>query len=173
MKTLPDHIKPNLKILFVGTNPGLKSVRIGHYFAGSSNMFWKLLFESELTEERLITENDIKILKYGFGLTDVVKRPTRSTTELRRLDAVGARKRLEKLIVKHTPRIVSFIGKTGFRYYTGDAYSVLKYGKQNFHIGKSDVFLMPSTSGASFADTKYHEKLIWYKKLKRATSLKK
>ena len=32
---------------------------------------------------------------------------------------------------------------------------------------------MPSTSGASFADTKYNEKLMWYKKLKRMIKLKK
>ena len=167
METLPDHIKLNLKILFVGTNPGLKSVRIGHYFAGSSNMFWKLLYESKLTEERLTTESDFKIITYKYGLTDVVKRPTRSTTELRRIDATGARKRLEKKILKYKPKMVAFVGKTGFRYYTGDAYSALKYGKQNFKVGNSDICLMPSTSGASFADTKYKEKLMWYKKLKR------
>ena len=169
METLPDYLKQNLNILFIGTNPGLKSVRIGHYFAGSSNMFWKLLFESKLTDKRLTTDIDSHILDYKYGLTDVVKRPTRSTTELRKTDAVGARKRLEKIIIKYKPRIVAFVGKAGFRYYTGDAYGVLKYGKQTFQIGNSNVYLMPSTSGASFADTKYHEKLFWYKKLKRAT----
>ena len=118
MKTLPDYIRSNLKILFIGTNPGLKSVRIGHYFAGHNNMFWKLLYESKLTEERFTTELDFKLLDYEYGLTDVVKRPTRSTTELKKIDATGARKRLEAIIVKNTPRIVAFIGKTGFRYST-------------------------------------------------------
>ncbi|MBS3926282.1 MAG: mismatch-specific DNA-glycosylase [Nitrosarchaeum sp.] len=172
MKTLPDRVKPNLEILFVGTNPGLKSARIGHYFAGTSNMFWKLLFESGLTENRLTTELDNRIINYGYGLTDVVKRPTRSTTELRRIDANGSRKRLEKIILKNTPKIVAFIGKTGFRYYTGDSYAILKYGKQSFKIGNTEVYLMPSTSGASYADTKYHEKLTWFKKLKRAAKSK-
>ena len=169
MKTLPDHIRPNLKILFVGTNPGLKSVKIGHYFAGSSNMFWKLLFESKLTDKRLTTELDFKVLEYGYGLTDVVKRPTRSTTELKRMDANGARKRLEKIILRNKPKKVVFIGKTGFRYFLGDAYRDLEYGKQKIVIGVTEVYLMPSTSGASFADTKYNEKLFWYKKLKSKT----
>lgn len=170
MKTLPDRIEPNLKILFVGTNPGLRSANIGHYFAGSSNMFWRLLFESKLTDERLTTEVDYKILSYGYGLTDVVKRPTRSTTELRRIDGAGTKKRLEKLIIKHKPKIVAFIGKTGFRYYTSDPYSRLEYGKQTLQIGDSNVYLMPSTSGASFADTKYAQKLFWYKKLQRVVA---
>ncbi len=98
-----------------------------------------------------------------------MKRPTRSTTELKRIDANGARKRLEKLILKYNPKTAVFIGKTGFRYFSGDAYSDLHYGKQKMKIGKTQIFLMPSTSGASFADTNYDEKLHWYKKLKRIT----
>jgi len=133
-------------------------------------MFWRLLFESKLTDERLTTEVDYKILSHGYGLTDVVKRPTRSTAELRSIDGTGTRKRLEKLIIKHRPKIVAFVGKTGYRYYAGDAYGRLEYGKQTLQIGDSDVYLMPSTSGASFADTKYAQKLFWYKKLRRVVA---
>ena len=79
MKTLPDLVKPRMRVLFVGTNPGVKSARIGHYFAGTSNMFWKILHESRLTEERLTTQLDRKLINYDYGLTDVVKRPTRYT----------------------------------------------------------------------------------------------
>lgn len=167
MKTLPDLVSPDLNVLFVGTNPGVKSASIGHYFAGASNMFWKLLYESKLTQERLTTEFDYKVLDYGYGLTDVVKRPTRSTTELRKIDAAGAKKRLDTVIEENEPKIIAFVGKTGFRYYWSEYYSELQYGKQDLEIAKSDIFLLPSTSGASFADTKYDEKLYWYKRLKR------
>ncbi len=68
MRTLSDIVEPGIKVLFVGTNPGAKSARIGHYFAGASNMFWKLLFESKLTHERLTTELDYKVIDYGYGL---------------------------------------------------------------------------------------------------------
>lgn len=166
MKTLPDRVEPGLKALFIGTNPGAKSARIGHYFAGASNMFWKLLNESGLTEERLTTELDYKVRSYGYGLTDVIKRPTRSTTELRKQDAKGARKRLNNLIHDNNPKFVAFIGKAGFRYYLGEATLPVKYGLQHFMISKSYVYLLPSTSGASFADTKYHEKLFWYGKFR-------
>ena len=165
VKTLPDLIRPMLKIVFVGTNPGAKSAKIGHYFAGKSNMFWKLLFESKLTSKRLTTETDDELLNYEYGLTDVIKRPTRSTSELRSIDGAGARKRLERVIEKHTPNIVAFVGKTGFRYYLCDKECTLFYGKQKFTIKKSIVYLLPSTSGQSFADTTYKEKLFWYKKL--------
>ncbi len=167
MKTLPDIIEPRIKVLFVGTNPGAKSARIGHYFAGASNMFWKLLFESKITQERLTTEIDYKVIEYGYGLTDVIKRPTRSTTELRKLDGKGARRRLDNLIDKNKPKIVAFIGKTGYRYYLDEGLIPLTYGVQKEEIAESRVYLLPSTSGASFADTKYPEKLSWFKRLKR------
>lgn len=167
LKTLPDLVEPGLKVLFVGTNPGAKSAHIGHYFAGASNMFWKLLHESKLTTERLTTEFDYKVLYYGYGLTDVVKRPTRSTIELRKTDAKGAKKRLDGIIEENEPTVVAFIGKAGYRYYLDNGTVLLKYGKQEYEIADSQVYLLPSTSGASFADTRYHEKLFWYRRLNR------
>ncbi len=167
MKTLPDLVRPGLKIIFVGTNPGDKSARIGHYFAGASNMFWKLLYESKLTDKRLTTESDRKVIEYGYGLTDVIKRPTKSTTELRNGDGDGARKRLDLLIEKNNPGLVAFIGKTGFRFYLDKKDKTVIYGVQKFNISKSAVYLLPSTSGQSYADTKYDEKLFWYKKLRQ------
>ncbi len=170
MITLPDLVQPRMKVVFVGTNPGTKSARIGHYFAGNSNMFWKLLYESNLTKERLTTEQDNKLITYGHGLTDVIKRPTRSTSELRRDDGNGARDRLNSIIEKNRPSIVAFVGKTGFRYYLDYKGKSIKYGMQKFKIAESSVYLLPSTSGQSFADTSYKEKLFWYKKLKKIIS---
>src|SRR4029078_11167447 len=44
--SLPDLIVPGLEILFVGINPGMKSARVGHYYAGLGNLFWRCLHES-------------------------------------------------------------------------------------------------------------------------------
>ena len=167
LKTLPDMVSDGLKVLFVGTNPGAKSARIGHYFAGASNMFWRLMHEAGFTQERLTTESDRRMLDYGYGLTDVVKRPTRSTTELRGADGRGARRRLDAVISRHRPATVAFVGKAGYRYYLDSWTAPLKYGPQ-ISILDSRAFLLPSTSGASFADTKYDEKLYWYKQLRQA-----
>ncbi len=130
-------------------------------------MFWKLLYEAGFTRKRLSTESDSTMLDYGYGLTDVVKKPTRSTTNLKGRDGDGAKARLDAIICKNEPKAVVFVGKTGFRFYTSNK-DPLHYGAQNLKIENSDVFLMPSTSGASFADTKYDEKLYWYCKLRRS-----
>ena len=43
---LRDHLRPDLHVIFVGINPGLRSAAVGHHFAGHSNRFWKLLLDS-------------------------------------------------------------------------------------------------------------------------------
>ena len=50
---LKDRIAPDVRVLFVGINPGVRSAVTGHHFAGFSNRFWKLLFESGLVPEAI------------------------------------------------------------------------------------------------------------------------
>ena len=48
----------------------------GHHFAGFSNRFWKLLFDSRLVPERIAYEDDVRLPEWGFGITNIVARPT-------------------------------------------------------------------------------------------------
>jgi TDG/mug DNA glycosylase family protein len=48
-------------VLLVGINPGIRSAEIGHHFAGNSNRFWKLLYESKLVPEPIGTEQDWRL----------------------------------------------------------------------------------------------------------------
>ena len=93
LKPLPDILKKNLKILFVGTSPGVRSSKMGHYYAGQSNVFWRLMYESGLTKVRLSTENDHNMLKFGYGLTDVVKTPTRTVADIKEKYTIKSNKR--------------------------------------------------------------------------------
>lgn len=166
LKPLSDIVKKNLKILFVGTSPGVRSSQIGHYFAGRSNVFWRLLYESGLTKKLLKTENDWDMLDYNYGLTDVVKTPTRSVSDIKQHYTIKSTRRLNRTLNLFSPRIAAFVGKMGFRIYSQNNYTKLEYGFQ-YKYNDVRVFLLPSTSGQSYADTKYDEKLELYKELKR------
>ncbi|PYV06205.1 MAG: mismatch-specific DNA-glycosylase [Acidobacteria bacterium] len=85
-RELPDYLRPGLDVVFVGFNPGDRSSRIGHYYAGRGNQFWNFLFESGLAPERLRPEDDRRVLEFGLGLTDVVKRWSKSSNDLRTAD---------------------------------------------------------------------------------------
>src|SRR5262245_8937386 len=64
-RRLEDRIKPGVRILFVGINPGLRSAATGHHFAGYSNRFWKLLHQSGLVPEPISYQDDDRLPEWG------------------------------------------------------------------------------------------------------------
>src|SRR5687767_14396533 len=48
-----DVIAPQLKVLFVGINPGLYSAATGHHFARPGNRFWPALHKGGFTPRQL------------------------------------------------------------------------------------------------------------------------
>src|SRR5690348_5271649 len=73
---LRDRVRPPVRVLFVGINPGIRSAQIGHHFAGYSNRFWKLLFESGLVPDPIRAEDDHRLTEWGYGITNLVPRAT-------------------------------------------------------------------------------------------------
>ena len=157
---LCDIIRKNLDILFVGTSPGRRSSKVEHYFAGDSNVFWKLLFESGLTSVRLTAEQDSKMFDYNYGLTDIVKKPT-TISSIQRRDTLNSIEKLNRRISKFSPKVVAFVGKRGWQIYNKAPRKIYRYGYQHM-IKNTHLYLLPSSSGQSYRDTKYCEKLMWY-----------
>ena len=76
MWVLPDILKRGLRLVFVGEAVGKKSALAGHYYADPGNVFWCHLHLSGLTPVCLTPERDTELLRYGIGLTDIVKHLT-------------------------------------------------------------------------------------------------
>ena len=115
MKSLPDRIGEKCRLLFVGINPGLKSARVGHHYAGNSNRFWKLLHRGGFSDRLLQWSEDVLLPSCGIGLTNIVGRPTRGSAELNRTDFENGTRRLAAKVRRHRPRVVAFVGVTAFR----------------------------------------------------------
>jgi TDG/mug DNA glycosylase family protein len=142
-ETLPDYLREQLDIVFVGLNPGLYSAHVGHYFAYPQNRFWSALSASGLVPQPVGPEDDARLLEWGIGLTDVVKRPTRGIHELTPAEFRRGAKALYEKIVRHRPRIVCFVGLTGYRVCCGKNSGP---GLQSGRFGDAQVFVIPSTS---------------------------
>lgn len=112
---LRDRIAPGLKVLFVGINPGVQSATTGHHFAGFSNRFWKLLAESRLVPEPITSRDDGRLLEWGYGVTNLVARPSPGIDDLEPAEYVAGWKILERKIAKFRPRLVVFVGVTAYR----------------------------------------------------------
>jgi double-stranded uracil-DNA glycosylase len=143
---LKDRIAPDARVLFVGINPGVRSALTGHHFAGPSNGFWKFLFESGLVPERLTHEDDVRLPEFGYGITNIVARPTPGVMDLSLTELRAGRAALERKVRKFKPRIVALVGITVYRAVFPAAKAV-KPGPTNDTIGGANVWVLPNPSG--------------------------
>ena len=111
MRTLPDHLRKGMKLVIVGCNPSESSVRVGHYYAGRTNQFWPILHESGVVPEPFDYHDDKRVIEFGIGLTDLVKRPTKGVEELTRGDFAEGRIVLSQKLEEFSPHVVAFNGK--------------------------------------------------------------
>jgi mismatch-specific thymine-DNA glycosylase len=160
MRTLPDYLRHGMKLILVGCNPGERSARVGHYYAGRNNQFWPLLYESGVIPELLSYQDDRRLIEFGIGLTDLVKRPTRGIEEIERQEWAEGRVLLAQKLETHRPRVVAFNGKMVYEKFAGRP---CKLGLQKEKLYDARVFVLPSTSAQNVAGsgvkTRYFKKL--------------
>jgi double-stranded uracil-DNA glycosylase len=173
--TLLDLLRPGLKIVFVGINPSLFSAQRGHYFARTTNRFWPCLSRSVLSLEArqalgvdiLKPEHDRVLPDYGFGFTDLVKRPTARADQLDPAELAAGVVDLAAKLEREQPRIACFHGITGFRYVhrvLAAAAPAPQLGEQPWRLGPSRLFVIPNPSPANAHATPAAQ-TAWYDRL--------
>ena len=113
---LRDRIEPGVRVLFVGINPGIRSAQTGHHFAGYSNRFWKLLFDSKLVPEPIDWRHDDRLPEWGFGITNLVARETPGIDTLSREECLAGVDVLRRKVRRFKPEIVAFVGVSLYRW---------------------------------------------------------
>src|SRR3954471_24565755 len=167
---LRDRIKPGVRILFVGINPGQRSEAIGHHFAGYSNRFWPLLYESKLVDEPIRAQHDDRLAEWGLGITNLVARMTPGINTLRAEEYVAGAKILRRKIRRFKPPVVALIGVTVFRSLFGVRTSEpVRLGLQRVELEGSRVFVLPNPSGRN-ANFSYAEMLAAFRALRRTSN---
>jgi TDG/mug DNA glycosylase family protein len=166
---LRDRVRPPVRVLFVGINPGMRSAAIGHHFAGPSNRFWKLLFESRLVPTPIGTEEDHRLPEWGFGITNLVPRPTPGIDTLRPAEYVAGALALRRKVRRWQPEVVAFVGVTLFRVvFAVNAGVKIPLGLQadSVRLEGARVFVLPNPSGRN-ANFSYQEMLTAFTRLRR------
>ncbi len=144
-KTVPDLIRPHLKVLFCGINPGLYSGAVGHHFARPGNRFWPTLYAAGFTDRLLSPFEERKLLELGWGITNLVDRATGSADELTREELIAGARRLEKKAARYQPRFVAFVGITAYR--TAFLRRKARLGRQPEHLDGAGIWVLPNPSG--------------------------
>jgi len=174
-RTLPDYLRRNLDLIFIGINPGLYSVERGHYFARSTSRFWRAFSASKLSApirdalmiERLLPVHDEILPRFGIGLTDVVKRPSANAADLSPKDFQKWAPVLLEKLRRYRPRVACFHGLTAYRPFAAialhsDHRPVL--GPQPHVIGSTRIYVVPNPSPANAHFTPA-DQAAWYDKL--------
>jgi TDG/mug DNA glycosylase family protein len=148
---LPDYLRPGLRVVLVGTILEQCQTERFHYYAGSGNIFWRLLHESGLTPTRLMPEDDETLPSHGIGLTDLVKTVDRSHGR-----DVTARYPLADFVAKiaeHRPRVVAFTSKAAAEEYARASRlsRPRSFGPVDWTVAGRPVFVLPGPSGANNA----------------------
>ncbi|CAG8610856.1 6860_t:CDS:2 [Paraglomus brasilianum] len=164
-RTLIDVIDYDLDVLFCGINPGIKSSLAGHHFAGPNNHFYPCLYESGLTRgERVTFKDDIRLAcDFGFGITNVVKRVSRTSSHLTPKEYADGIPSVVEKVKQYRPKYLCFVGKVVFesfsRWWFQQHGKASKNWKPTFGFqsdmklswdncdGETKIFAVPSTSG--------------------------
>ena len=146
MGPIKGYLKENLDLLFVGFNPSIRSGETGHHFANPNNRFWKILHESGITPRKYNAAEDYKLLDLGYGMTNIVARPTKAADEITREEYKEGRAELINKISELKPKVVCFVGKGVYQEYSRK--KKLPWGIQEESVVPGTIdFVAPSSSG--------------------------
>jgi double-stranded uracil-DNA glycosylase len=172
---LRDRIRPGVRVLFVGINPGVRSALTGHHFAGYSNRFWKLLHESGLVDEPIVWRDDDRLHEWGFGITNLVARPSPGIGDLRPREYLDGWRTLAAKVRRYRPQVLALVGVTLYRAVLPlldparprlpPAARVLGPRPETLHGAR--LFVLPNPSGRN-ANFSHAEMLRAFRALKRA-----
>jgi TDG/mug DNA glycosylase family protein len=158
---VPDVLGPDLRVVFVGINPGRVSAAAQAHFANPRNDFWRLLHAARLTSRLYEPQEQFALTEEGIGITNAAYRTTPGSGDLRRRDFAGSAERLERIARELRPGWIAFVGKEAYR---GTFGVRPELGLQERTLGATRLFVLPSTSPANAA-IPWDERRRWFREL--------
>ncbi len=141
-RTLADTVGPGMRLLICGVNPSWYSADAGVGYARPGNRFWAAARASGIVERDRDAVS--ALVDHGVGMTDFVKRPTRTAAEVTGDEYRAGFARVERLVQWLRPGAVCFTGLSGWRDVVNRRAVA---GVQPESIGGRPAYVMPSTSG--------------------------
>ncbi len=150
-KTLPDLISGEVRLLFVGINPGLRTAAVQAHFAPRGNRFLPALHRAGITDHLIDASSGFApadrdyLLRRGIGITNLVERATAGADELTASELVAGRRKLDRTVRRHAPKVVAVLGITAFRAAFGVPRA--KPGEQASPYPATRLWVVPNPSG--------------------------
>lgn len=157
-RTVPDLVRPDVRLLFVGINPGLWTAAAGAHFAHPANRFYKALHAagilsvgSDEQPEPLDVRDGFDaaalaaLLDRGIGITNLVDRATGRADELTMGELREGARRLVEKVATWRPKVVAVVGVTAYR--TAVMRPDARVGRQEEDLAGAELWALPNPSG--------------------------
>jgi TDG/mug DNA glycosylase family protein len=172
--TVPDLVGDEVRLLFVGINPGLWTAATQTHFCHPSNRFYPALRQAglidfEVDHDSGMTDAQRRALTdRGIGITNLVARATARASELDRQELRDGGRRLSTVVAQLAPEAVAILGITAYR----DAFEErrARQGRQPEHLGAAELWVVPNPSGLNAHET-VDSLAVWYRKVAEAAGI--
>jgi TDG/mug DNA glycosylase family protein len=154
---VPDLLADDLRLLFVGINPGLWTAAVQTHFAHPANRFYPALLRAGILTEPVspsagMSEQDrARFRARGLGITNLVPRATARASELSAAELREGGEHLRELVRTRRPRVVAIAGVTAYRQAFGQPKARL--GRQAEPLEGAELWVVPNPSGLNAHET--------------------
>jgi TDG/mug DNA glycosylase family protein len=165
---LPDVLRDNLDVVFVGTASGRRAAELGIYYAHGGNYFWPTLWQVGLTPRRFTPQDFAKLQNLGIGFTDLSKSGCGMDADvvITRADLAA----FDDKMRAHTPRAIAFTSKKAASLWLHRRTDRIRYGQQKHRANDvCEVFVLPSPSSAArrwWSIAPWHDLADWLRATK-------
>ena len=145
---LPDVLRDNLDVIFVGTAAGARSAELGIYYAHGGNYFWRTLWQVGLTPRRFAPRDFAKLRDVGIGFTDLSKSAAGMDHAIAPgdFDVAAFNAKMRQL----QPRAIAFTSKKAASLWLRRRTDRIAYGRQKRRPADfCEVFVLTSPSSAA------------------------
>ena len=150
-RTLPDLLGDDVRLLFVGINPGLLTVATQSHFGRRGNRFYPALFRAGIIDHVIDASGgfdpaDVAHLKdRGIGITSLVAGATARAGELSVAELKAGAVALAERVALIRPRVVAMLGITAYRVAFDRPKAVV--GRQPDGLSGAALWAVPNPSG--------------------------
>lgn len=141
---LPDLVRPGLRLLLVGINPGRHSGATGFHFGNPRNLLWPALFQSGLTPRQLRPDEASELLDLGIGITNLVMRTTKGAADISDDEYRDGAKALAAKVAALHPAVVAVLGKGPYE--VGFGKKSVELGRQPEALAGAELWVLPNPS---------------------------
>jgi TDG/mug DNA glycosylase family protein len=155
--TVDDLVDGDVRLLFVGINPGLWTAAVNAHFARPGNRFWPALHRAGITptevdaSEGLSPADRAELAAAGVGITNLVPVATARADELTAAQLREGGEHLRQVVRAEAPAVVAVLGVTAYRQAFGLRKAVM--GRQDHDLEGAELWVLPNPSGLNAHET--------------------